>query len=271
MKDYLYIDSADDAHQARFKVSETPKIDYLIKEKQFGKALSEINRLLDADYNYSNLNLKGIILDGLCEYGDAVECFDKALELHRSEDIQQNKANSLYKWAKVTFFPEGNHEKALRLIDCGLEALGESDDPSEFYFLKAEILEALNDLAESHKCYLTAYKEFDRLEEFERQCDYLKNTSDTLINIVGSDFYRYSPKAGDILGLIRDEDNEHDSDAVAVVCKGETVGYVANNPYTLIDEVKSASDIRNYLTEDQKAEVMFTYLGEYVIARLVTG
>ena len=35
MKDYLYIDSSDDAHQSRFKVSDTPKIDHLIKEKQF--------------------------------------------------------------------------------------------------------------------------------------------------------------------------------------------------------------------------------------------
>ena len=271
MKDYLYIDSADDAGQARFKVSETPKIDHLIKEGEFDRALDEIDKLLKTDFSHENLNLKGIILDNLCEYEKAVDSFNRALDLHPSEDIRQNKANSLYKWAKVTFFPEGNHEKALRLIDCGLETLPESDDPSEFYFLKAEILEALNDLVESHKCYLTAYKEFDRLEEFERQCDYLKNTSDTLINIVGSDFYSYAPKAGDILGLIRDDDNEHDSDAVAVICKGKTVGYVANNPYTLIDEVKSASDIRNYLTEDQKAEVMFTYLGEYVIARLVTG
>ena len=34
MKDYMYVDWADDSGQARFKVSDTPKIDYLIKEKQ---------------------------------------------------------------------------------------------------------------------------------------------------------------------------------------------------------------------------------------------
>lgn len=269
MKDYLYIDSADDGHQARFKVSDTPKIDYLIKEKRFSEALSEINRLLKTDYNYSNLNIKGIILESLGEFEESIECFDNALELHQSDDIKLNKANCLYEWAKVTFFPQADYDNALRLIDCGIENIPDGEDPSEFYFLKAEILEGLDQLVEAHKCYLTAYKEFDRLKEFEAQCDYLNSTSDTLINIVGSDFYNFTPQTGDVLSLVKDEDNEHDRDAVAVVDKGKIVGYVANNHYTLIDEVKSASDIRNMIVDGQKVEVLFIYLGEYVIAKLL--
>lgn len=269
MKDYLYIDSTDDAHQARFKVSDTPKIDHLIKEKRFDEALSEINTTLEIDLSHTNLNLKGIILENLGEFKESLECFDSALDMHQSDDIKINRADCLYRWAKVTFFPDGNYDKALRLIDCGLDCLPDSEDPSEFYFLKAEILEGSNQLAEAHKCYLTAFKEFEKLREFEAQCDYLKNTSDTLINIVGSDFYNFTPKSGDILSLVRDDDNEHDPDAVAVVCKGETIGYVANNPYTLIDEVKSASDIRNRIADNQKVEILFIYLGEYVIAKLL--
>lgn len=269
MKDYLYIDSADDEGQARFKVSDTPKIDRLIDEKRFDEALSEIDRLLELDCNYTNLNLKGIILQNLGEFDKSIRCFDKALDLNHSPEIQLNRANCLYEWAKVTFFPEADYDNALRLIDCGLDAIPEGEDPSEFYFLKAEILEALNQLADAHKCYLTAYKEFDRLKEFEAQCDYLKNTQDTLINVVGSDFYNFTPETGAILSLKRDEDNEHDSDAVAVLFNGETVGYVANNPYTLIDEVKSASDIRNSIHDSQKVEILFVYLGEYVIAKLL--
>ena len=269
MKDYLYVDSTDDAHQARFKVPDTPKIDLLIKEKRFSEALSEINELLESDGSYENWNLKGIILDNLKRYSDAVVCFDKASDLSESPEIQKNKADCLYNWAKVTFFPEADYEKALRIIDCGLEVIPDGEDPSEFYFLKAEILEALNELTEAHKCYLTAYKEFDRLKEFEKQSDYLKTTSDTLINIVGSSFYNYTPRSGDILTLVRDDENEHDPDAVAVLLKGKIVGYVANNDYTLIDEVKSASAIRNSITDNQRVEVMFNYLGEYVIAKLI--
>ena len=269
MKDYLYIDSNDDAHQAKFKVSDTPKIDHLINEKRFEEALTEIEKTLKSDNSSSNLNLKGIILDNLSRYEESVECFNQSLKLEDDEEVKLNKANALYDWAKVTFFPEGNHDKALRLINCALDALPESSDPSEFYFLKAEILEGLNDLVEAQKAYLIAYKEFDRLKELESQIEYLTDTNDTLINIVGGNFYEFTPESGIIVDLVKEEDNEHDPDAIKVLIDGETVGYVANNPYTLIDEVNSASNIKHLIKDNQKAEILFIYLGEYVIAKLI--
>ena len=269
MKDYLYIDSNDDSRQARFRVSYTSRIDNLISEERFEDALIEIEALLKTDSSAVNWNCKGIVLDRLSRYEESVRCFDMALGMNPSDEILLNKANALYDWAKVMFFPEGDYEMALRLIDCGLDALPQSEDASEFYFLKAEILEATNQLRQSHKFYLMAYKEFDRLNEFEAQCDYLENTGNTLINIVGASFYEFSPKPGDILTLIRDDENEHDRDAVAVIADNEKVGYVANNPYTLIDEVKSATDIRNIIEDGQQAEILFIYLGEYVIAKLI--
>ena len=77
--DYIYKDS--NSSQTKFKVSKTPKVDYLIKEKKFSEALDEINRLLKEDDDYTNWNLKGIILKNLKEYEKAVECFDKALSI----------------------------------------------------------------------------------------------------------------------------------------------------------------------------------------------
>ena len=255
--------------QTTFKVSKTSRIEHMINERNFDDALVEIDRLLKNDENYENLNLKGVILDNLSRHGEAIQCFNSALKLNNSDEIKINKANCFYHWAKITFFPEGNYDKALELINSGIMTIPHSEDSSEFYFLKAEILEALNELVESHKAYLIAYGEFDRLEEFEKQTDYLKNTSDTLINIVGCDFYGYTPSAGNIVNLIKDEDNEHDSDAIAVLVNEKTVGYVANSDYTLIDEVKSASNIKNQILDDQNAEILFIYLGEYVVAKLI--
>ena len=106
MKDYLYIDSNDDAHQSRFKVSKTPKIDYLIKEKRFDDALDEINSLLKTDFGVDNLKLKGIILNHLSRYEESCECFDEAFNLNPLPEIHDLKSNALYDWAKVTFFPE---------------------------------------------------------------------------------------------------------------------------------------------------------------------
>lgn len=273
-RDYLNTDidkqnQDDKTYQATFKVSKTSKIDYLIKERKYDEALAEINMILQSDNDYSNWNLKGIILDNLKEYEKAIECFDKALNINESSDIKINKANSLYSWAKLSFFPEGNYDKALRLINCGLEVLGESEDPSEFYFLKAEILEGLNELVEAQKAYLIAYKEFDRLKELENQIEYINNTSDILIIITGCSFYNFTPESGIIVSLVKDIENEHDPDAIAVMKDESIVGYVANSDYTLIDEVKSASDIKNLMNDEQKAEILFDYIGEYTIAKLI--
>lgn len=265
MKDYLEITTG----QTTFKVSKTPKIDYLIKEGNLDEALREVDLLLRTDYTRDNLILKASVLVKLSRFEEAAEFFDNALKIKSDNEILLKKANAYYDWAKVTFFPEGDYDNALYLINQGLDMIPESEDPSEFYFLKAEILEGMNELVESQKAYLMAYKEFDRLKEFESQTDYLKNTADTLINIVGSSFYNFTPEAGNVISLVRDEDNEHDSDAIAVLFDDKTVGYVANNPYTLIDDVKSASDIKNMISDNQKAEIQFIYMGEYVIAKLI--
>ena len=259
----------DKTYQATFKVSKTSKVDHLINEQKYDEALAEINKILQSDNDYSNWNLKGIILDNLKEYEKAIECFDKALNINESSDIKINKANSLYNWAKLSFFPEGNYDKALRLINYGLEVLGESEDPSEFYFLKAEILEGLNDLVEAQKAYLIAYKEFDRLNELENQIEYINNTSNILIIITGCSFYNFTPESGIIVSLVKDIENEHDPDAIAVMNDESIVGYVANSDYTLIEEVKSASDIKNIMNNEQKAEILFDYIGEYTIAKLI--
>ena len=273
-KDYLDIDPnqkdvSDNTRQTTFKISKTLKVDNLIANEKYDDALSEINRILKTDADYSNWNLKAIILAKLKRYEESVECFDLALSLNPSDEINLNKANSLYDWAKITFFPEGDYEKALGLIDDALNIIPDSEDPSEFYFLKAEILEALNDLAESQKAYLIAYKEFDKLNELENQIDYLNNTSDTLIIITGSYFYNFTPEKDIIVNLVKQDDNEHDPDAIAVMLNDELIGYVANSPYTLIDEVKSASDIKKLINDNQNAKILFNYLGEYTIAKLV--
>lgn len=269
MRNYLYIDSDDDAHQTKFKVSQTPDIDYLIKEEKYSEALREVNKLLDSDSSWDNWNLKGIILTHMSDFKEAVSCFNKALELNSNDEIKINMANAYYSWAKITFFPEGNCEEGLYLINKALEILPDDEDSGEYYFLKAEILEGLNQLDEAHKNYLIAHKEFERLKEFEIQRDYLKNSKDNLINITGCSFYNYNPHPGEILSLIKDSENEHDPDAVKAVLNDETVGYVANSEYTLIDEVKSASDIINLISDDSKAEIKFIYLGEYVISKLI--
>ena len=109
----------------------------------------------------------------------------------------------------------------------------------------------------------------DEIRMLDEQAELLNTSKEPLINITGTRFYHgMEPfRKGGILTLVREDDNEHDPDAIRVELEGETVGYVANNEYTLIENVKSASEIRD--SDFDMAEVVMIYLDEYVIAKLV--
>lgn len=265
-KDYLYIDSSKDSHQTRFKVSKTSKIEYLINEKEYSKASTLIDETIEKDsdqYCY----FKAKILDNQKEYEKSIKYFNKIK--NQSPEIKFLKSNTLYKWAKITYFPALEYEKALDLINEALNTIPQNHDSSEYYFLKGEILEALKDPIEAKKSYLIAYKEFDKLKEFEKQVEYLENTNDILINISGGYYYNFTPTPGMIVKLVKEPENEHDSDAIAVYLDKEKIGYVANSEYTLMDKVKSASKLKNQISDNTTAEILFVYLDEYTIAKII--
>ena len=262
-KDYLVY--SKDSAQTSFKVRETSKIDKLVDEAKFSEALE----LIEKDSDFNDWYLKAVVLDNLSEYEKAVESYKKALALNESDEIKAAMANTLYKWAKITFFPDLEYEKALNLINDALDIIPDYEDSSEFYFLKGEILEALKEPVEARKSYLIAYGEFDKLKEFEAQVDYLNNNDDVLINITGSYFYNFTPVPGQIVDLVKESENEHDSDAIAICLDNKKVGYVANSEYTLLDTVKSASKIKGLISDDAQARILFTYLDDYIIAKLI--
>ena len=91
----------------------------------------------------------------------------------------------------------------------------------------------------------------------------------TYINITAVQYYKhFAPfKPGTVVDLIKEPDNKHDPFAIRVEINGETVGYVADSKYTLIKEVKSAAEIRNF--KSTQAEVLFILFEEWVIAKLI--
>ena len=145
-------------YQSKLEISKTSKIEYLISENKHKKALKLIDEMIEKENNHINWNLKGIILDNLSEYDKSVQSYNEALKIKENNEIKLNKSNTLYKWAKITYFPEGDYEKALKLINEAINTIPDENDPSEYYFLKGEILETLGEGAESKKSYLTAYK-----------------------------------------------------------------------------------------------------------------
>ena len=137
MENYLELNNDG---QTKFIQDDVDKALKLNENGQYAKALDVINSI--KYQNYRSYNAKGLILSNLSEFSQAIECFDIAISLNDLDEIKANKANALYKWSKITFFPEMNYIKSMKLIDKALETLPDSEDPAEFWFLKAEILEA---------------------------------------------------------------------------------------------------------------------------------
>lgn len=278
-KDLNYLDYSKDAIedntvQTTFKFTEIPKSDKALKLMAEGKleeALALIEDALEGDSNnFRNWHAKALVMDSLGDYENSIECFNEALMLNESDFLMKDKANTLYKFAKVTFFPDMNYLKAMNLIDEALECLPEDEDASEYYFLKAEIFESMEQPVEARLHYLKAQGEFEKADELSSQMKFLKDSEDILITVSGTGFFKgLDPfKTGVILDLVKEPDNEHDGDAIAVFLDDEQVGYVANSPYTLIDGVKSASEIK-FIGDNQKAEVLFLFSGSLVIMKLI--
>ena len=278
-RDLNYLDYSKDATggstvQTTFKVQEISKSEKALKMKDEGKlkeALDIIDEVLKEDSgDFQNWNAKALILDGLSDYENSIECFDKALKLNDSDFIRKGKANTLYNYSKVTFFPDADYGKAMILIDDALECLPDGEDPSEYYFLKAEIFESMGQPIETKIYYLKAEGEFEKAEVISSQLEFLRNGEDVLITVSGTNFFKGTDpfKEGVIVNLVKEPDNEHDGDAIAVFLDDEQIGYVANSPYTLVDGVKSDSEIKS-IGNNQKAEVLFNFLERFVILRII--
>lgn len=241
----------------------------LKSKRRYNEALTLINLAIEHDeLNSEYYNLKGLILQDLHKFRQSLEAFDKSLEIQESEEVMLNKINAQYGWANSL----NDKNQALELITEAIENaayLTMDIDMEKFWYLKGSILDCLGDKIASRKCYMIAENMTDEISQLDKHTDYINTTDDALICITGTQFYQgLEPfSEGLVVDLVRDSENEHDPDAVRVEVAGMTLGYVANSPHTMIEGVKSASEIKDM--KFKKAEVKFLYLYEYVIAKLI--
>ncbi len=256
--------STPDISQTLFKESQR-----LFDESRPNDALTLINVAIENDAdNYEYYSHRAAILGSLNRYSEASDAYDRALDLNGSDEIRKNKALMLYSWANSL----NDKQKALDIITNAIDIIPDDFETiyrEKFWYLKGSILDCLGQSIESRICYMKAEGFTDQIRELESQVEFIKSTTETLISITGTRFYFgieiFTP--GLTVNLVREPENEHDGDAVRVEIDGETVGYVANSEYTLIENIKSASDINKM--DFKKAEVIFIYMDEYVIAKLV--
>lgn len=234
--------------------------------------LSEAFELIEDDDSFDALVLKGEIKSLQKNFKASVEYLDCALKIENDENAVLKKADALYQWAKVTYFPEGDFNRALDLISLALEIIPDDADSSELWFLKGEIHQSLEMHVDARRCFLKAEGRIGELEILEGELDLLEShRNDILINVAGVSFYEgLEPFGkGEVFDLRRDAENEHDRDAIAVVMDEKTVGYVANSDYTVFPGVQSASDIRHRINDSSKMEVVMIFQGEFVIGKVM--
>ena len=240
----------------------------LRKQGKYEEALVVINRAISHDdRHFDNWNVKAIILEDMHRYSEAIECYDEALRLNSTQTVKNNKAYSLSRLADT----EKNNDRALRYINEALKLVSDDSKKYTYLHIKGNILERMGRRVDARVCYLLAGGLTDEVAEIERQKTIMQNTKEPMINVTGTRHYGGNApfSEGAILNLIPEPTNVHDCDAIRVEVNGETVGYVANSVYTLIEGIKSAKELKDIIKPNQKAEVMFVHAQEYVIAKLI--
>lgn len=100
-----------------------------------------------------------------------------------------------------------------------------------------------------------------------------RTMKEMFITIAGMQFRHGSKflERGDVVGLVKEPDNEYDKEAIRVEIKPlGKIGYVANSTKTVVGECFSAGRLYDKIGDKAKAEIVFV-LPECAIARVVTA
>ena len=222
------------------------------------EALNVINEALEYDDRHpNNWNRKAIILESLKRFGESERCYNRSLELRRSSKVSDNKARMLYDWAYELL------EKSKKMRN-GLSKLGEASDTI------TRAIDALPERGseEDIEKYLGLRDSINFNRDYQKK--YFANLRilgdndiEKLFTITGikhygkTDLYYHTP-----LKLVREPENEFDRDAIAVYMDDKKIGYVANNNSTAYEGTSLASQLKDKVQKEAKAEYLI-YLDRY--------
>lgn len=92
----------------------------------------------------------------------------------------------------------------------------------------------------------------------------------TIFTLTGAKYYYGTDflKEGMKVRLVKEPDNDYDSEAIRVEVKGlGTVGYVANSPYTVKGDSMSAGRIYDKIDSTAKGKILYVFPG-YAVCKL---
>lgn len=234
------------------------------KEEQ---ALHYINLALDLDKNHANnWNMKAIILEGMKRYGESEECYNKSLELTKSDLVSDNKTRMLYDWSNQLLEESKDLPDGLGKLYDAMEKITKAmnarpGDNSE------ENLDKYLKMRDNINFYIDYEKKFH--ENIKTVKKYGK---EELFTIAGRHYHKndINLTPGMNLKLVREPENEFDSDAIAVYTEGEKIGYVANSDHTKFELTSSASELKDKIHDTAQGEYLL-YLDRYTKIQFAIG
>ena len=221
-------------------------------------ALYYIDMALDLDKSHSNnWNIKAIILEGMNRFEESEECYDRSLKLFRSPLVCDNKARMLRAWAGNLLEESKDLPNGLNKLEKALEI-----NRKAFDALPANTKENVDDYLRQKES-INFYINYEN--EYQKNLETLKRYSrDELFTISGRRFYKnninLTPEMP--LRLVKEPENVHDRDAIAVYAEDEKIGYVANNIYTKSELTSSASELQDKIQNTAEASYLL-YLDRY--------
>ena len=172
----------------------------LYQEGRYRDALVFINRALEYAPEESNMwNRKGVIFDELKIFEEAIENYNKAIELEDSEVYRNNKAEVLIEWA-YSLKDKREYKKALEKINESIDIfqnISYKTCESEAYNLKGLILEEMGETVAAFMAYKKAV-EYVR-DDDECKGSYKRNR-DHLLQYIEDDEFK-CPKCGNKLSI----------------------------------------------------------------------
>ena len=227
-------------------------------------ALYYIDLALDLDGRHANnWNVKAIILEAMKRYEESEECYNRSLELSNQPLVCDNNARMLRVWAKHLLeeskeLPNGlaKLKEALEINRRAIDALPQnnSEEKLDDYLRQKDSIEFYIDYERKYLRNIGTLKRYSR---------------DELFTIAGGGVYKYIA-LGTPLKLVKEPDNEFDSDAIAVYAEGEKVGYVANSAYTKSESTSSASELQDKIP-DTADGCYLLYLDRYADVQFRIG
>lgn len=225
----------------------------LYNEFKEEEALHYIDMALDLDGEHANnWNRKAIILEAMKRYDESEKCYDRALELYSCNLFYENKAKMLDRWSCELV------EESKKLPD-GVDMLNEAGEKI-IKAIRALPSETEEDIEKylHHWDSVNFYIGYER--RYQRNLESMKRYGrDELFTIAGRHFYDddFSLFNGQVLNLVKEEDNEFDGDAIAVYANDEKVGYVANSENTKHPMTSSASELQGRFQDTAQGRYMF--------------